>query len=222
MNGKSIQYYIEAKDDKGNVVKNAGSQADPNIVAIDPNAKPVMVAGDGEAAPAAAGDGKVARADLDDEAAPIMGSVGEGSHGSSKRSGGGGKRFGAGFYVGLVFLAGGAAMLGSGFWALGQAQSYANALTSDSMGNNGMPYKFVDPNASPYDDRTVQQRGQSFNTMGIGLVAAGSVVAVAGIVAIAVDQTVMKKRRDEKPKRSAWIAPAVTPTYAGLGGGISF
>ncbi|HEY2744256.1 MAG TPA: tetratricopeptide repeat protein, partial [Polyangia bacterium] len=33
--GKSLQYYVEGKDDKGNVVKSFGSPGDPNIVRID-------------------------------------------------------------------------------------------------------------------------------------------------------------------------------------------
>ncbi|MGZ5158531.1 MAG: tetratricopeptide repeat protein, partial [Caldimonas sp.] len=34
MSGKSLQYYVEGKDDKGNVVKSFGSPSDPNIVRI--------------------------------------------------------------------------------------------------------------------------------------------------------------------------------------------
>jgi tetratricopeptide (TPR) repeat protein len=222
MNGKSIQYYIEAKDDKGNVLNKSGTPADPNIVMIDPNARPVMIAAEGEAAPAAT-DSKSAHADLDDEAAPIMGTVAqnEGRHGRSAR---GGKRFGGAFYAGVVFMIAGAALVGTGSWALFQAKSYADALTSDSNGSMGMPYKFNDPNAMPYDDRTVEQRGRNYNTMGIAMTAAGGVAAAAGIVMIAVDQTVMAKRRaTEKPHRSAWyLAPAAGPSYAGLGGGITF
>ena len=40
MGGKSIQYYLEAVDATGNVVKNAGTQLDPNIVFLDPSAQP--------------------------------------------------------------------------------------------------------------------------------------------------------------------------------------
>jgi hypothetical protein len=225
MGGKSIQYYIEAKDDKGNVINKSGSQAEPNVVMIDANAKPVMIAGEGEAAPAAAsGGGQVAHSDLDDEAAPIMGNVGHEEGPRHKASKSGGKRFGGAFYAGLVFAVAGAALVGTGAWALFQAQSYANALSADSLGNNGMPYKFNDPSAQPYDDKTVEQRGRSYNTMGIGLTVAGGVAAAAGIIMIAVDQTVMAKRRaEEKPKRSAWyVAPSVSPTYAGIGGGVTF
>jgi tetratricopeptide (TPR) repeat protein len=226
-NGTSFQYYIEAKNADGNVVNHAGSPSEPNIVQIDPNAKPVMVADGEAAAPAAGGEGggQASRAELDDEAAPIMGNVDEGprrGHGKAKS---GGKRIGGAFYAGLVFAVAGVALVASGGWALGQAQSYANALSLDSQGNNGMPYKFNDPMASPYDDRTVEQRGRSYNTMGIGLTVAGGVALAAGVVMIAVDQTVMAKRRAaaEKPKRTAWyVAPSVGPSFAGAGGGFSF
>jgi hypothetical protein len=46
--GKSIQYYIEAKNSAGAVVKNSGTAVDPNIVMIDPSAPP-QVAGGGAA-----------------------------------------------------------------------------------------------------------------------------------------------------------------------------
>ena len=187
-----------------------------------------MIAGEGEAAPAAAAGGAAAHSDLDDEAAPIMGTVSHegGSTRSRASSSSGGKRFGGAFYAGLVFAVAGAALVGTGLWALGQAQSYSNALTADSSGTlcNGMPCKFNDPTAQPYDDKTIEARGRSYNTMGIGLTVAGSVAAVAGVVMIAVDQTVLAKRRqNERPHRQAWyVSPSVSPSYAGLGGGISF
>jgi hypothetical protein len=221
MNGKSIQYYIEAKDDKGNVINKAGSPSDPNIVMIDPNARPVMIAGEGESAPAAT-DSKSAHADLDDEAAPIMGQVAReesARHAKSAK----GPHLGGAFYAGLVLVAAGAALVGTGTWALLQAKSYADALSADSAGNNGMPYKFNDPMAQPYDDKTVEQRGRNYNTLGIAMTVAGGVAAVAGVVLIAVDRTVLNKRATEKPRRSAWyVAPALSPSYAGVGGGVTF
>jgi tetratricopeptide (TPR) repeat protein len=223
MNGKSIQYYIEAKNDQGEVVNRSGSQADPNIVAIDPSARPVMIAGEGEAAPAATG-GQITRADLDDEAAPLTGTVAEHEGSRNAKAKRGGKRFGGAFYAGLVFLIAGGAVAGTGAWALFQAQSYANALTVDSMGNQGMPYRFNDPTAQPYDDKTVEQRGRNYNTMGIAMTIGGGVAAATGIVLIAVDQTVMAKRRaTEKPRRTAWyLAPSVSPGFAGAAGGLTF
>ena len=228
MNGKSIQYYIEAKDDKGNLINKAGSQSEPNVVMIDPNAKPVMLAGEGESAPAAAAEGgKGSRDALDDEQAPIMGTVAQERAARARASGAsGGKRFGGAFYTGLVFAVAGVALVATGSWALYQAKSYADALSYDSTGApcGNMPCKFNDPKAMPYDDTVVQQRGQSYNTMGIGLMAAGSVAAVAGVVLIAVDQTVLaKKRATEKPRRTAWyVSPSVAPSYAGVGGSVSF
>ena len=44
MNGNAMQYYIEARDGQGSVVQSSGSQSSPNIVMIDPNAPPQVIA----------------------------------------------------------------------------------------------------------------------------------------------------------------------------------
>jgi hypothetical protein len=228
MNGKSVQYYVEGKDDKGNVVKSFGSAGDPNIVRIDQSAAPQVVAAGGGGA---AENGSAAHADLDDEAAPITGEVAEKP--KKHRSSGGGSsegerssRFGGLFWTGAVATALGVASVAIGSYFLYQAKSYSDVLTADSQYRDpmtGQPYHFTDPNASPYDDKTVEARGKRDDAIGIGLAVGGGVLVAGGVIAMVVDQTVLKHRGEEKPKRSsAWLMPAVGPGVAAVTGGVTF
>jgi hypothetical protein len=222
MNGKSVQYYVEGKDDKGNVVKSFGSAADPNIVRIDSAAAPQVVAsGDSGASE----KGTSAHADLDDEAAPITGELAEkpkkhrnGSSGPERPA-----RFGKAFWAGAVVAVVGIAGVAIGSYFLYQAKSYSDVLTADSQyrdPNTGLPYHFTDPMASPYDDKTVEARGKRDDQIGIALTTVGGVAVVGGVVLMVVDQTVFK-HQGEKP-RSAWILPTVGPNVAGIAGGVTF
>lgn len=230
MNGKSVQYYVEGKDDKGNVVKSFGSASDPNIVRIDQSAAPQVVASGGEAGGAAAA-GTSAHSDLDDEAAPITGELAEKP---KKHHGGGGgssegeraSRFGGVFWTGAVAAVLGVASVAIGGYFLYQAKSYSDVLTADSQYRDpmtGQPYHFTDPNASPYDDKTVEARGKRDDAIGIGLSVTGGVLLVGGVTAMVVDQVVLRHRGEEKPKRSsAWLLPTVGPGVAGVAGGATF
>ena len=228
MSGKSVQYYVEGKDDKGNVVKAFGSPGDPNIVRIDQSAAPQVVAAGGEGG----GDkGTSAQAELDDEAAPITGEVVEKSHkhhGSSSSSSSGPERtarFGPLFWTGLVVAAAGVAGFAIGSYFLYQAKSYSDVLTADSQYRdaNGNPYHFTDPQASPYDDKTVEARGQRDNNVGIALDVVGGLLAVGGVAMVIVDQTILKHHGEEKPRHNqAWLLPTVGPNVAGIAGGVRF
>ncbi len=76
---RSLQYYIEAKDSAGTVVKSSGSQGNPNIIMIEEGVKPVMLASMGRtdneepAAEEEAPKAHAARNDDDEEAAPKSG-----------------------------------------------------------------------------------------------------------------------------------------------------
>ena len=229
MSGKSVQYYVEGKDDKGHVVKSFGSPSDPNIVRIDESAAPQVVASSG-GGEAASDKGNSAHADLDDEAAPITGELAEKPkkhRGGSSSSSGSDRtaRFGTAFWAGAVVAVVGIAGVAIGSYFLFQAKSYSDVLTSDSQYRDpmtGLPYKFTDPNASPYDDKTVEARGQRDNNIGIALTAVGGIALVGGVALMVVDQTVLK-HRGEKPKRSsAWLLPTVGPNVAGVAGGVTF
>ena len=224
--GKSVQYYVEGRDDKGNVVKSFGSPSDPNVVMIDPKAAPQMIAsGDDKPERAEGGAGKGAvREDLDDEAAPITGELEEKQNKARKHGSGGPSgpsKVGPMFYAGLALAVAGAAGIGGGAYCLYQAKSYSDVLTADSnfRDQNGNPYRFTDPNATPYDDKYVEQRGKMFDTLGIAFTAAGGALVVTGVVLIAVD-LVKHRNGGEKPKHSssAWLAPSVAP---GSGGGMT-
>ena len=47
--GRTFQYYVEARDAAGTLVKNSGSQDSPNIVLIDPTARPQLAGADAAA-----------------------------------------------------------------------------------------------------------------------------------------------------------------------------
>ncbi len=228
--GKSLQYYVEAKDGKGNVVKSFGTAADPNIVRIDESAAPQVVASSG--GEAASGDqSAAAREDLDDEAAPITGEIAEKPSkkhhpgASSSPAGERTARFGTAFWAGAAVTALGVAGVAIGGYFLFQAKSYSDVLTTDSQYRDpatGLPYHFTDPNASPYDDKTVEARGKRDNSIGIALTTVGGIALVGGVALMVVDQTIFK-HRGETPKRStAWLLPAVGPNVAGLAGGATF
>jgi hypothetical protein len=227
MAGKSVQYYVEGKDDKGNVVKAFGSASDPNIVRIDTSAAPQVVAAGGQGASSEAG--LSARDDLDDEAAPITGEIAEKPKkhhgGSSSSHGERTARFGAAFWGGAVAAVVGVAGVAIGSYFLFQAKSYSDVLTTDSQYRDpmtGLPYRFTDPMATPYDDKTVEARGKRDNGIGIALTTVGGVALAGGVVLMALDQTVFKHNA-EKPKRSsAWLMPSVGPNVAGVAGGVTF
>ena len=230
MSGKSMQYYVEGKDDKGNVVKSFGSPSDPNIVRIDASAAPQLVKGVGGGDEKSAGTAS-ARNDLDDEQAPVTGEIVDrpGRHhratsSSSSRGESRASRFGTAFWIGSALAVAGVAGVAVGSYGLFQAKSYADVLSTDSNFRDpqtGQPYKFSDPSASPYDDKTVEARGKFWNGLGIGMTVAGGVALLGGVTLIALDQTVFKNKA-EKPKRSAWLAPAIGPSMAGVAGGAAF
>lgn len=47
--GRTFQYYVEARDAAGTLVKNSGSQDSPNIVLVDPTARPQLAGADAAA-----------------------------------------------------------------------------------------------------------------------------------------------------------------------------
>jgi hypothetical protein len=227
LEGKSLQYYVEGKDDKGNTVKSFGSPSDPNIVRIDESAAPQVVAA-GESG--GSEKGTSARSDLDDEAAPITGELAEKSgkkHRSSSSSSGSDRtaRFGGAFWAGAAVAVLGIVSTSIGGYFLFQAKSYSDVLTADSQYRDpmtGLPYHFSDPNAQPYDDSTVEARGKRDNGIGIALTTVGGLCIVGGATLMIVDQTILK-HRGEKPKHSsAWLMPAVGPNLAGVAGGATF
>lgn len=251
LRGKSIQYYIEAKDPTGAVVKSAGSASDPNIVMIDASAPPQMVAsyddrgGEGDRDREPAEDErprkKKQRAISDDEEAPVTGRVDDYDNEAYKRapkkrasSGGGMSPM---MIAGIATLSVGVAGLAVGGGMLGLAKKNSDEVEfySTPQGQADGPVFFSnDPRCTDGCTQLsdLEAQGKAANAAGIALSAIGGLAAVAGAVLIAVDQTVMKGGGTERPKKKrrprpvdedAWnITPVLSPQVAGVSAGFTF
>jgi tetratricopeptide (TPR) repeat protein len=228
MAGKSIQYYVEARDAAGAVLRSSGSQSDPNIVMLDPSAKPQMVADEGgaAAAPSSASDDEASgvKRELDDEAAPIMGEVAAARAKKKETKSSGSSGPGAVFWTGLAASLVGAGSIGGGLWAYSRAKQLADALSADSQ--NPAHFRFNDPTVQQ-DDRAVEAKGKWYNnTVAPALVGAGAGVLGVGLVLMIVDRTALNHKTNEKPKRpnrfDAFLTPSATPTFVGAASGFRF
>jgi tetratricopeptide (TPR) repeat protein len=252
MQGKAVQYYIEAKDPAGTVVKASGSAVSPNVVMIDPAAPSQMLASlEGEQRGRRAEEQQLqqqqeedapprARRNLEDEEAPITGQIEEprkkrsAKHGPSK--------FGPLFWGGVGALAGGVAALGGGI-ALGLvAQQKANTISGDAMNpldvNNNKIYFNNDPNAGGSQEADLASQGKTFNAAGIALDVIGGVAMAGGAAMMIVDQLVIHGEHTERPKKRRprpepvddevsstknwYVSPAASHTYSGVAAGFQF
>jgi hypothetical protein len=215
VSGRSLQYYIEAKDSAGTVVKNSGSQANPNIIMVEDGVKPVMLAsmsrrGDEEPEEQPADEEEKPRKrkpsrDLDDESAPTSGRVDltdsepvrtpprKATSGMSPLMLGGI----IGVSLGAAFVAGGGAMLGI-------AKNTADTLSADSkapVDSNNNPIFFNnDPNAGKTQEAGLQMRGKALNVTGIVTTTLGGLGVAAGIGCFIAD-SVMKSERAHPHKK---------------------
>ncbi len=241
--GTSLQYYIEARDPGGNVVKTIGSEASPNIIMVDPSAPPQTLAGfqdrggeepqpraeEPEQRQADRGDEEEAprprkRRNLDDEAAPVAGPTSR-SKGSQSS---GNKTF---LYAGAALTGVGVAGLAVGIAGMVLAKQYSGVLTDESrnptyVDDNGMTQKiFFDSQAASY-----QSNGKLWNAIGIAGTAVGAAATITGVALIVVHTTrgsgggeKPRKQRRPTPVEDSWyLTPAGSPTYAGVQAGFSF
>jgi hypothetical protein len=246
MQGKSIQYFIEAKDPSGAVVKSSGSVTSPNIVMIDPSAPPQTLASvDDSQQPRdeqPRDEQPRAKKNLDDEEAPIMGE-GAGQRTPTPRkpkkqaSSGGGMSplMTAGVALlaggGGLALVGGAVMLPLANMRANQvSDAYKMPVVSDPM------YPNVYFNNDPVDGSKLadyQSQGQGFNAAGIAFLAIGGAAAVTGAVLIIVDQVsggsssqrerpAPERRRRSDDDMSWFLTPSVGPGGASVSGGFRF
>lgn len=241
--GTSLQYYIEARDPGGNVVKTIGSEASPNIIMVDPSAPPQMVAGfqdrggdeppprraerqeepearnpDDEEAP------RPKRRNLDDEAAPVAG----GSKARQKDRPAGNRTF---LYAGAALLGVGVAGVAVGVAGMVLARQYSNVLTDESRNptfdEGGVMQKiFFDSQAASYESN-----GKLWNAIGIAGTAVGAAAAITGVALIAIHATrgssssadKPKQKRKPQPVEESWyLAPTGSQNYAGVQAGFSF
>ncbi len=217
--GTSIQYYVEARDPSGNVVRAAGSQGSPNIIMIDPSAKPVMIASmdeqqneeraqeqNEEEAPPPPRPTKRHR-DLEDEEAPLTGQLAEEHprrHTAPKRN----SKYGTVFWAGVGLAAGGAAIgIGLGAAGFSQASTYSDLVSMDAHKLNtsvtpNAPFRFNDPTAKGSDDKSFEASGKLYDSLGIAGTVIGSALVVTGGIMMLYD-AVLKNRstEEQRPKR---------------------
>jgi hypothetical protein len=200
MMGKSIQYYIEAKDATGAVVKSSGSQADPNIVMIDASAPPQYASKEG------APEGSEEPTQVE----PVPATVEKPSNPDDERPSfnpndddkpkkhhdeptpipGGGKKISNGDWVklpmtiaGIAVAAFGVAALAAGVAFAVRANQLASAVALDSCSDpvheQCTQFLFNDPSASP-NDLDFQTQGKLFGYLGPAFIGLGAAAVVAG------------------------------------------
>ncbi len=240
VSGKALQYYVEARDPSGSVVKNSGSPADPNVIMIDANAPSQVLASvdasQGGAAAAESGEEpKAGGHNLDDEAAPMSGQLKEKQakatpKKSSSSSGGGDKTV---LIAGSVVAGIGVVAIVVGAVGLAQAQSFSDTVGFSSRnpidGYNNPIYFNNDPNAGSSPQFAAQEsQGKTWNAVGIAMTTIGCIAVVAGGIVAIVGATSGGKKQ-EPSKRAVsnlYIVPSVSPVgtqrQVGLAAGFAF
>jgi hypothetical protein len=217
--GRNFQYYIEARDPAGTLVKSAGSEYNPNIVLIDSTARPQLV--DAQGATDTSEDDEPARRvkagpkrDIENEAVSF--DIGGPNQTAMERlrnslrkqdkskdtksylSPMGGIGVGTAG-LGLAGLAGGSALLGL-------AYQQAQIVSADSRCENSkMRCLFYGPNDDPTLNKApkdssseIEAKGLLYDKVGLGLTVAGGVVLAAGGALLATD--LIRKWQAGKPK----------------------
>jgi hypothetical protein len=251
MQGKAIQYYVEARDPAGTVVKSSGSAVSPNVVMIDPSAPPQMVASIGgeeskgraveEAQQQGEEQSATSRRNSEDEEAPMAGQVAEPHRTKRHTGGGGGKELGTLTKAGIGVAAGGVGILVGGVVCGVLAMGKANQISGDSMNpidqNNNKIFFNNDPNAGSTQEADLASQGKLLNDLGIALDVVGGVAAVGGVAMIIVDQLVLNGHKEKPKKRRPaprpvdeevssiknwYVAPTTSHNFAGVSGGFQF
>lgn len=243
--GKALQYYIEARDPSGTVVKSSGSPSDPNIVMVDANAPSQVLAsvdtaheeGDAGDQPKAAGGHN-----LDDEAAPMTGQLKDKQVKQVRRNtssgGSSGGKSGL-FWVGVVTAGIGVACLAGGIAGLviaKQKSDEVGQLAQTANGGNGDGFNvyfnadtFAMANGIP-QAASEESAGKLANSLGIAFTTIGALATVAGGV-VAIIGATSSSKRTEQPKRTSgvqnfYVSPTITPSgsqrQAGVVAGFSF
>ena len=252
--GKAIQYYIEARDPAGTVVKNSGSQSNPNVVMVDPSAPPQVLASIDERReretaeprePASEDEprGKKAKKrDLDDETAPMPGSVSDDEHPRKQRVDRGPRKGMSGLMIGgIVTAAVGLGALAGGIAMSSIAKQKSDQISGDSQNpvdsNNNHIFFNNDPNAGGTQEADVASQGKTFDLVGGILEGVGALAVVGGVAMIVADVIIQKgpsekphkrrKRRvepvEEESSAKPWyIVPTAGKSFAGVGAGFSF
>jgi len=220
--GRNFQYYVEARDPAGTLVKSAGNEYNPNIVLVDPTARPQLV--DAQGAADTSEDDEPARRvksgpkrDIENEAVSF--DIGNQSamdrlRSQLRKQERSKAKEGPSFFTPLGWAGVGTAGLGlaslaAGSTFLGLAFQQAQIVSSDSRCENSkMRCLFFGPNDDPALNKApkdssseLEQRGLLYDKVGTALTVAGGVVLAAGGALIATD--LVRKWQASRPKTVA-------------------
>ena len=240
--GRSLQYYIEAKDASGTVVKSAGDSGNPNIIMLEEGVKPVLLASsrrDDDAEEASEEDTRPKRrVRNDDDSVPGGANLNE-RPGTSRRR----DKAAGGLTdlqkAGIGLLAGGVLFTGIGGALVGISKHEQDVLVGDSKNSTAKApiYWNNDPNFNGTQEKAHDATARTENHAGIAVLSIGLIGAVAGagcLVADAVTRTddghhgkkkSKKKHRvveDEEETSNWYVAPSLGPSVAGVTGGFTF
>jgi tetratricopeptide (TPR) repeat protein len=197
MSGKSIQYYIEAKDAKGKAVGNSGSAANPNIVLISVAARPHYyseMGDEGKGDDFVVAPRKKEKPRLDRQPRDLR----------------------IWKWSALVATAG---LVGGGAGLYYQAGQQKKTLESKSKNENGKPTNL-------FTDKLKQIQDAGKLNMMLGSVCiAGAVVFAAGTALLFVfdeSKLIEKEPKEKDTRRRAAIAPILAPTMVGVTGQVTF
>jgi hypothetical protein len=218
--GTSLQYYIEARDSAGTLVKSSGSQTNPNIVMVDASARPQLIASREAGAseeprevPTPREPEKKAQRNLDDETAPVTGKLDEEQPGQPKRRarGAAAAKLGPLGLAGAVLIGVGGAGLAIGITGLVLAKRDSDALTRDShmpVDDQGhMVFFNNDPNAPGADlssgklgtqEAKLASQGKMWNAIGIAGTVGGAILGVGGAALLLTDKVFLKMASEAK------------------------
>lgn len=221
--GRTFQYYVEARDAAGTLVKSSGSQDSPNIVLVDPTARPQLAGA--EAQGEGPDDEELAKRvktgpkrDIENEAVTF--DINEQQKAmsrlrdqlrSSEKSSAKKSVLGPAGWAGTTLLAAGALGMGvGGGVGLGLAAGRAAAVSSDSMCETKVRVGGVAqcPHFGTNEDPALnlalkpasadyERQGKVFDTVGIVSLGVGGALLVTGGALLAYD--LVRKSRAEHP-----------------------
>lgn len=224
--GKTFQYYVEAKDPAGTLVKSSGSEASPNIVLIDATARPQLAGAEADAggsdedeAPKKKGfsrdiENEQASFDAKEQQRRAMDRLSSQMRGQDQEKNKK-KVLGTLGWAGVGVLVGGAAVTGTGIAMYALAQGRADTVTADSscMGTDhqvkvGGVYQcpHFGPNPDPAMTRTLPapsssdyyNEGQTMMTVANAMNIAGPILMAGGAAMVITD--VIRTKMAERPK----------------------
>ncbi|MCS6912052.1 MAG: tetratricopeptide repeat protein [Myxococcota bacterium] len=227
--GRTFQYYIEARDAAGTLIKSSGSEASPNIVLVDPAARPQLAGAEAEGPDEeelAARRKPGFTRDIENEQATFDRSAQEGAMARLREqmrrqetTRAGRSPLGRLGWVGVGMLGGGGLIAAGGLTLLGLAQHWAAVVTDDWEcrnrvrppggmlqcphfgGNETRPGYALNPPTAVYDNQ-----GRAFDAAGTALTVVGGVAAAAGAGLLVAD--LLRRGAAERTSAKPQAAPS--------------